>query len=117
MERGQVLGVSHPGPVPRHIDVVATSAGSSSEGVVGVRLAGEEEPIVIAMEGEVQNPVSEGKKVSISQRHGDSQSGEPSPWRWPIRNGQYIPLVIVEHMLCGVAMVNIPVHNQYTTGH
>ena len=28
----------------------------------------------------------------------------------------HVPLVVIEHMLGGVAMVNVPVHNQYTVG-
>ena len=57
MECGQVLCITLCAPVPCHIDIVACGFRSTSEGVVGIRLTREEKSVIIAMEGEVKNPV------------------------------------------------------------
>ena len=56
MECGQVLRVSHRVPVPCYVDVVPLSPWSPNEVVVGIRRARVELSIVIAMEGNIQDP-------------------------------------------------------------
>lgn len=56
MECGQVFCVSHRVPVPRHIDVVALRPRTTSEVIVSIGRSRVELTIVIAMEGNVQDP-------------------------------------------------------------
>ena len=56
MECGQVLCVSHRVPVPCHVDVVTLRPRTPNEVVVGIRRARVELPVVIAMEGNIQDP-------------------------------------------------------------
>ena len=62
MESSEILGVSHRGTAPRHVDIVPLPLPLPNIGVASVWSAWIEHPIVIAMKRDIEHPVRGGTK-------------------------------------------------------
>ena len=123
MESSEILGIAHGCPAPRHIDIVSLSLLLPHVRVTSIRAAWVEHPVVIAMERDIEHPVCDSVYVCVCACVCVHVCVYVCVWRvgWEWEGGGsnstghyfaylFLPFVIVEHVLCGVAMVNVPIH-------
>ena len=97
VEDGHVVVIAHFDLIERHVNVVTESRAASNVVVIGLAQVRPEGAVLIAVDGEIQHSATE---ELMNERHMPSA---PSG----------LPRIIVKHLLSGLAVMNVPIDDQY----